>query len=236
MFVSDIHLTESEPETINRFIFFLKNNASKHEALFILGDLFDYWIGDDADSFQEIKNLLKELSKKVKIYFIAGNRDFLIGNKFLSFCQMSLLKDPTLISLGDTLTLIMHGDTLCTDDIDYQKWRAEVRSREWIDNFLRKPLTERIEICKELRDQSETKKKNKSDLIMDVNETTVEIILQKNNYPKYLIHGHTHRPKIHDYLLESHFSQRWVLGDWHMNGNYILWEENKLQSKLLSSS
>jgi UDP-2,3-diacylglucosamine hydrolase len=149
---------------------------------------------------------------------------------------MSLLKDPTLISLGDTVTLIMHGDTLCTDDIDYQKWRAEVRSREWIDNFLRKPLIERIEICKELRDQSEAKKKNKSDLIMDVNETTVEIILQKNNYPKYLIHGHTHRPKIHDYLLESHFSQRWVLGDWHMSGNYILWEENKLQSKLLSSS
>jgi UDP-2,3-diacylglucosamine hydrolase len=149
---------------------------------------------------------------------------------------MSLLKDPTLISLGDTVTLIMHGDTLCTDDIDYQKWRAEVRSREWIDNFLGKPLTERIQICKELRDQSETKKKNKSDLIMDVNETAVEIILQKNNYPKYLIHGHTHRPKIHDYLLESHFSQRWVLGDWHMNGNYILWEENKLQSKLLNSS
>ena len=130
----------------------------------------------------------------------------------------------------------MHGDTLCTDDIDYQKWRAEVRSKEWIDNFLNKSLALRMEICKKLRDQSESKKKNKSDLIMDVNETAVEIILQKNKYPKYLIHGHTHRPKIHDYLIEKNFSQRWVLGDWHINGNYILWKENKLQSRLLTSS
>jgi UDP-2,3-diacylglucosamine hydrolase len=204
--------------------------------LFILGDLFDYWIGDDANTFKVIKSSLKELSKEVKIYFIAGNRDFLIGDKFLSSSQISLLKDPTLISLGDTITLIMHGDTLCTDDIDYQKWRAQVRSKEWINNFLEKPLTERMKICEELRDQSESKKKNKSDSIMDVNDRAVEEILRKNNYPKYLIHGHTHRPNIHDYLLESRFLQRWVLGDWHMNGNYILWEDNKLKYISLSLS
>jgi UDP-2,3-diacylglucosamine hydrolase len=132
------------------------------------------------------------------------------------------------------MTLIMHGDTLCTDDIDYQKWRVQVRSTEWINNFVEKPLAERMEICEELRDQSESKKKNKSDSIMDVNDDAVEGMLRKNNYPKYLIHGHTHRPNIHDYFLESHFSQRWVLGDWHMNGNYILWEKNKLQSITLS--
>ena len=204
--------------------------------MFILGDLFDYWIGDDANTFKVIKSSLKELSKEVKIYFIAGNRDFLIGDKFLSSSQISLLKDPTLISLGDTITLIMHGDTLCTDDIDYQKWRAQVRSKEWINNFLEKPLTERMKICEELRDQSESKKKNKSDSIMDVNDRAVEEILRKNNYPKYLIHGHTHRPNIHDYLLESRFLQRWVLGDWHMNGNYILWEDNKLKYISLSLS
>jgi|TARA_B110000037_G_C16957882_1_gene439668 UDP-2,3-diacylglucosamine hydrolase len=204
--------------------------------LFILGDLFDYWIGDDANTFKVIKSSLKELSKEVKIYFIAGNRDFLIGDKFLSSSQISLLKDPTLISLGDTITLIMHGDTLCTDDIDYQKWRAQVRSKEWINNFLEKPLTERMKICEELRNQSESKKKNKSDSIMDVNDSAVEEILRKNNYPKYLIHGHTHRPNIHDYLLESRFLQRWVLGDWHMNGNYILWEDNKLKYISLSLS
>ena len=204
--------------------------------MFILGDLFDYWIGDDANTFKVIKSSLKELSKEVKIYFIAGNRDFLIGDKFLSSSQISLLKDPTLILLGDTITLIMHGDTLCTDDIDYQKWRAQVRSKEWINNFLEKPLTERMKICEELRDQSESKKKNKSDSIMDVNDRAVEEILRKNNYPKYLIHGHTHRPNIHDYLLESRFLQRWVLGDWHMNGNYILWEDNKLKYISLSLS
>ena len=204
--------------------------------MFILGDLFDYWIGDDANTFKVIKSSLKELSKEVKIYFIAGNRDFLIGDKFLSSSQISLLKDPTLISLGDTITLIMHGDTLCTDDIDYQKWRAQVRSKEWINNFLEKPLTERMKICEELRNQSESKKKNKSDSIMDVNDSAVEEILRKNNYPKYLIHGHTHRPNIHDYLLESRFLQRWVLGDWHMNGNYILWEDNKLKYISLSLS
>ena len=204
--------------------------------MFILGDLFDYWIGDDANTFKVIKSSLKELSKEVKIYFIAGNRDFLIGDKFLSSSQISLLKDPTLISLGDTITLIMHGDTLCTDDIDYQKWRAQVRSKEWINNFLEKPLTERMKICEELRNQSESKKKNKSDSIMDVNDRAVEEILRKNNYPKYLIHGHTHRPNIHDYLLESRFLQRWVLGDWHMNGNYILWEDNKLKYISLSLS
>lgn len=202
--------------------------------MFILGDLFDYWIGDDANTFQEIKRALKELSKKVKIYFIAGNRDFLIGDKFLSSCQITLLKDPTLIALGDTMTLIMHGDTLCTDDIDYQRWRAQVRSIEWINNFIEKPLTERMKICEELRSQSESKKKNKSDSIMDVNDAAVEEILRKNNYPKYLIHGHTHRPNIHDYLLENKFSQRWVLGDWHMSGNYILWEEEKLESISIS--
>jgi UDP-2,3-diacylglucosamine hydrolase len=204
--------------------------------LFILGDLFDYWIGDDANTFQEIKSSLKELSKKVKIYFIAGNRDFLIGDEFLSSCQVILLEDPTLISLGDTIALIMHGDTLCTDDIDYQKWRAQVRSTEWINNFIEKPLAERMEICEGLRKQSESKKKNKSDSIMDVNDGAVEKILRKNNHPEYLIHGHTHRPNIHDYLLESHFSQRWVLGDWHMNGTYILWEGDKLQSISLSLS
>ncbi|MDC0423162.1 UDP-2,3-diacylglucosamine diphosphatase [Methylophilaceae bacterium] len=236
MFVSDIHLSETEARTIDRFIYFLENDAIKHEALFILGDLFDYWIGDDANTFKVIKSSLKELSKEVKIYFIAGNRDFLIGDKFLSSSQVSLLKDPTLISLGDTITLIMHGDTLCTDDIDYQKWRAQVRSKEWINNFLEKPLTERMKICEELRDQSESKKKNKSDSIMDVNDRAVEEILRKNNYPKYLIHGHTHRPNIHDYLLESRFLQRWVLGDWHMNGNYILWEDNKLKYITLSLS
>jgi len=160
----------------------------------------------------------------------------LIGDKFLSSCQVSLLKDPTLISLGGTMTLIMHGDTLCTDDIDYQKWRNQVRSTEWINNFIAKPLAERMKICGELRDQSENKKKHKSDSIMDVNDSAVEEILRKNNYPKYLIHGHTHRPNIHDYLIESRFSERWVLGDWHMNGNYILWEENKLQSISLSLS
>ena len=204
--------------------------------MFILGDLFDYWIGDDANTFQEIKSSLNQLSKKVKIYFIAGNRDFLIGDEFLSSCQVILLEDPTLISLGDTIALIMHGDTLCTDDIDYQKWRTQVRSTEWINNFIEKPLSERMKICEELRSQSESKKKNKSDSIMDVNDTAVEEILRQNNYPKYLIHGHTHRPNIHDYFLESHFLQRWVLGDWHINGNYILWEEKKLQSVSLSLS
>jgi len=160
---------------------------------------------------------------------MSGNRDFLIGEKFLNSTQITSLPEPTVITLGNKKALIMHGDSLCIDDFDYQNFRGLVRSNEWIENFLKKPIQERLKICQELRAQSENEKKNKTELVMDVNNEAVEDILRKNNYPAYLIHGHTHRPNTHDYYIENHYSQRWVLGDWHKNGNYILWKNNQLE-------
>jgi len=144
------------------------------------------------------------------------------------------LNDPTIVNLGNIKAIIMHGDTLCIDDTDYLKFRSLVRSKAWISNFLKKSIGERLEIYNNLKIQSENEKKIKSDSIMDVNNTAVEDIFRKNNYPSYLIHGHTHRLKTHDYLIENHFTQRWVLGDWHRTGNYILWENNQLKSVLLN--
>ncbi|MDC0127186.1 UDP-2,3-diacylglucosamine diphosphatase [Methylophilaceae bacterium] len=231
LFVSDTHLSEDSPTIINKFNNFLETHANKHEFLFILGDLFEYWIGDDANQFNSVITTLHKLN--TKIYFIPGNRDFLIGSDFLNKTNMTLLEDHTLIQLGNQKTVILHGDTLCTDDKDYQEFRAKVRSEIWKKDFLNQNIHTRLEICKELRKKSNAAQKNKSEILMDVNENEVEKLFRNLSFPSIMIHGHTHRPKTHNYLLDNNACERWVLNDWYDSESYLIWQDNQLNSKTL---
>jgi len=228
-------LSESSPDVINNFIQFLEIHASKHPYLFILGDLFEYWIGDDTNQFSSIIKSLKALSNKVSIYFIAGNRDFLIGQGFAKKTNIHILKDPTLIQLGNKITIILHGDTLCTDDKNYQKFRKMVRPDNWFKNFITKiflalPQPIRFFIFKSIRAKSEKIKKGKDEKMMDANERAIKNLFQKFNYPSLMIHGHTHRPKVHKYSFKNNLCQRWVLNDWYDSGSFLLWKEGKLKT------
>jgi UDP-2,3-diacylglucosamine hydrolase len=169
------------------------------------------------------------LSATTDIYFVSGNRDFLIGKDFFKSSNITPLSDITQIEMSGQEALIMHGDTLCTDDTEYQEYRIQVHSNEWKNTFLKKPVEERLSICNDLREKSEEAKKNKQEYIMDVNSDAVHGVFRDNGYPPLLIHGHTHRLNTHDYRFENHVCQRWVLGDWHKQGNYIVWNSNEIK-------
>ena len=231
LFVSDTHLSEDFPHGIDKFNKFLETYANQHGFLFILGDLFEYWIGDDANQFNSVATTLRKL--KTKIYFIPGNRDFLIGSDFLDKTNITLLKDPTLIQLGNKKTVILHGDTLCIDDKEYQEFRVKVRSKIWKQNFLNQKINTRLEICKDLRKKSNEAQVNKSELLMDVNENEVKKLFKDLSFPPIMIHGHTHRPKRHKYLLDNNKCERWVLNDWYDSGSYLIWKDDQLNSEIL---
>ena len=231
LFVSDTHLSEDSRPGIDRFNRFLEIHASKHEFLFILGDLFEYWIGDDANQFNSVTTTLQKL--KTKIYFIPGNRDFLIGSEFLNKTNITLLDDLTLIQLGNHKAVILHGDTLCIDDKEYQEFRAKVRLESWKKDFLNKKIHTRLEICKNLRRKSNEAQIKKSELLMDVNEHEVKKLFKDLSFPSIMIHGHTHRPKRHKYLLDNHACERWVLNDWYDSGSYLIWKDDQLNSEIL---
>jgi UDP-2,3-diacylglucosamine hydrolase len=224
LFISDLHLNSSYPRVTELFTQFAHDIAPKAESLYILGDLFEYWIGDDdlADPFNHsIAQTLSEISGSgVKLYFMHGNRDFLLGEKFAAMCGGKLLSDPLLIDLYDIKTLLTHGDALCTDDIEYQNFRKQVRDPTFQKHFLSKPLSERRATVEKMRLQSEQSKKIKSMDIMDVTESAVHDLLRQNNYPR-LIHGHTHRPALHQHLVDGKNCERYVLKDWNETGGYL---------------
>jgi UDP-2,3-diacylglucosamine hydrolase len=224
LFISDLHLCESRPE-INRIFFdFLARRALEAKALYILGDLFDYWAGDDdlADPFNAaVARALAQCARSTPVYLVHGNRDFLIGEGFAAASGIHLLGDPTLIEAEGALMLLTHGDALCTDDDPYQRFRAEVRSRAWIDSFLARPLAERKQEIEALREQSEREKRQKAAAIMDVNAQAVASLLREHNYPR-LIHGHTHRPAQHLHTVDGRRCERWVLGAWYEGGNVLV--------------
>ena len=181
LFISDLHLCASRPEITSSFIDFLQVTAVNAEALYILGDLFEYWAGDDDMEdihHQTVINALKKLAETgVRIYFMHGNRDFLIGADFCQVANVTLLQDPTLIDLYGKKTLLSHGDTLCTDDIDYQAFRRQVRQTKWQSEFLSQPLPERKAQIENIRMRSEQEKTGKSNEIMDVNPEAVAAML-----------------------------------------------------------
>lgn len=230
LFISDLHLCESRPAIIQAFIQFTETTARQADALYILGDLFEYWAGDDAiesGTHQACINALKQLSNhKVDIFFMHGNRDFLIGDDFARASGMTLLPDPSLVNLYGYRVLLSHGDALCTDDTDYQAFRATVRTEAWQKEFLSQPLSNRLAYIESVRAKSDAEKSIKSMQIMDVNTQAVEQLLTTHQFPT-LIHGHTHRPAKHKHTIaQKHSCDRWVLGDWYEQGSYLRLDES----------
>lgn len=235
LFISDIHLEPSEAETSRLFLNFLSNQAIHADALYILGDLFEVWIGDDdTNSFIEtIKKSLKNLTaNKIPVYFIAGNRDFLLGSHFAKETGCQLLKDPTRIDLYGVPTLLMHGDSLCTADIRHQRFRRFSQNNFIKKLFLTTPLALRKKIANKIRNASKKRIGNMSAASMDVTSTAVKKIMEQYQVTK-LIHGHTHQPKIHSLILNNTDGTRIVLGAWHEKGSVLICSSNgdtKLQN------
>jgi len=217
LFISDLHLSPHEPGTFRRFRDFLAGPARSAARLTLLGDLFDAWAGDDdlADPFNAavVRELRALVAAGVPVDFVAGNRDFLVGADFAAASGASLLPDPCLREVAGIATLLTHGDTLCTDDADYQRFRAEVRSPAWRAEFLARPLAERKRLIEQLRQRSETEKQGKAMRLMDVNAHAVAALLREYAAAS-LIHGHTHRQARHAIDVAGRACVRWALGDW----------------------
>lgn len=227
-FISDLHLAQDRPENTQRFLAYLDSLSSNVSELYILGDLFDVWVGDDDPTppNEEVKKQFNQLAKKgIRVYFLAGNRDFLIGEAFFNATQVICLEDEIIIDLFGVKTLLMHGDLLCTDDVEYQQFRALTHTPEWQEDILSKPLAERLAIAQHFRQESHLNKKEKSAGIMDVNETTVVNALEKHRVQR-LIHGHTHRPNIHSHTANNQTAERFVLAEWDTSGSVLDWTEN----------
>jgi UDP-2,3-diacylglucosamine hydrolase len=238
LFISDLHLCSGRPQINRSFFGFLEREAKSADALYILGDLFEYWAGDDdlGDPLNAavIAALARLVASGVPAYLMHGNRDFVIGESFARASGVKLLPDPTLLSLHGQSVLLMHGDTLCTLDREYQAFRREARSNAWIRNLLRKPLTERKAAIEALRRQSELEKRGKPAEIMDVAQAEVESALRRHGYPR-LIHGHTHRPARHVHMVDGHACERWVLADWYQAGSYLACDESGCRAVQLKS-
>lgn len=227
LFTSDVHLHPQRPAIQNTFSRFLLDIAPSADALYILGDLFEYWLGDDdLDSpYSIILEWLHKASRMTPIYFIAGNRDFLIGKKFLKKNGCRLLPQYETINLYGRDTLITHGDTLCTDDTDYQNFRKMVRNAEWTNRVMQMPLAKRKIYFHSLRKESKACNVIKPIEIMDVNQREVERVMSEARVD-LLIHGHTHRPAIHHFQADSIEMTRIVLGDWYEHGSILYYFDN----------
>jgi len=222
-FIADLHLAQNRPDITACFLSFLKNEAPNAEKLYILGDLFEYWIGDDDDSafILDIAQAIKALSTQgCAVYFIHGNRDFLLGKRFAKNSGMQLLPEVTLIDLYGNPVVIMHGDTLCTLDVGYQAFRKKSRSWWWQAMIKSLPLFIRRKIANNYRNQSASATAMKSQDIMDVTPSEVVRCLEQYQ-SQILIHGHTHRPAIHDVKANGQTAQRYVLGDWYEQGAWL---------------
>ncbi len=223
LFISDLHLSGERPQLIEQFIKLTQNEAREAEALYILGDLFEAWLGDDAvlpDMTVAIEALKALTESGVPVYVMVGNRDFLMGENFEAMTGAKLIDDPTVIDLYGTPTLLMHGDTLCTDDVTYQQVRAQVRDPAWIAAALAMSIEERIATARKMRAQSQAHTRATAEEIMDVNADAVTEALRKYGVTR-LIHGHTHRPAVHSLQVDGHPATRIVLGDWYQRASLL---------------
>jgi UDP-2,3-diacylglucosamine hydrolase len=224
LFISDLHLAEERPAANEQFIEFLEGKAQTADALYILGDFFEYWIGDDdlEDPFYAVMaGLLRRLTAGgVPLYLMHGNRDFLVGARFCEATGAQLLADPSVHEIEGVRTLLMHGDTLCTDDLDYQNWRRTARSETWQREFLARSRAERRSLILGLREKSKAVVQEKPADIMDVNDDAVAQAMRTHGVAR-LVHGHTHRPGRHALTIEGHAAERWVLPDWYERGGYL---------------
>ena len=222
-FISDLHLQSSEPKMVHAFLNFLTTKAAQAECLYILGDFFEYWIGDDDHTplAKQIKTALKMLtSRGVPVYFMHGNRDFLIGQRFAQETGVTLLDDPTLLELYGKKIILMHGDLLCIDDQKYQQFRAKVHNPKFQKRVLWLPLFVRRALASWARYKSKQHTGKTNMVLQDVNQQEVLRVMQKYD-ADILIHGHTHRPAVHDVKLNNKNAQRIVLAAWHDQGHYL---------------
>lgn len=231
LFISDLHLNPEQPDTIRLFLEFLDHQASQAETLYILGDLFEAWLGDDLilPEYIPVIEALRELtSKGIPVKVMHGNRDFMMGMEFERITGCELLNEPSVIELNDQRVLLLHGDTLCIDDVPYQQLRKQLRNPAWISEFLAKSAEERTAIARNLREKSKEATSEKEADIMDVNAQAVEQSMQEHQVD-LLIHGHTHRPAIHVLKINNQPARRIVLGDWHGHGSVLVAEDGKLE-------
>ena len=230
IFVSDLHLAAQRPVMAAAFTRLLRSEARQAAQLYILGDLFDYWIGDDDLADPLHAGVAAEQSALAtsgcRVFFMPGNRDFLLGPRFCEATGTRLLGDYERITLDGQPVLLTHGDLLCTDDTRYMTLRAELRSKSWQRDFLARPLAERRQIASDLRQLSATEVAAKDDYIMDVNQGAVERTMREHDVT-LLVHGHTHRPAVHRFSLDGRPAARIVLGAWYHDPSFMRWTEAK---------
>ncbi len=232
-FISDLHLEPARPEPTQWFEKFMSDVSAQISQLYILGDLFEVWVGDDGSTALgqgAVEAIIKlAIDDGLDIFFIHGNRDFLVGSDFEKRTGCQILADPTLITLDSEPILLTHGDALCTDDREHQIARQQMITDKWKKAFLSKSIDERIDTAQSLRRKSELAKKNKSMAIMDVNQQHLEQVMREHGVLT-IIHGHTHKPAVHEFNLDNLPAKRYVLGDWYTqksvlyydNGNFSL--------------
>jgi len=226
LFISDLHLDAGQPEIGEQFLRFLGRDAREAEALYILGDLFDAWLGDDDPNpyYGTMKSALRKLSDTgVPVYFMRGNRDFMVGDVFAAETGCKILHDPTIVDLYGVRVVLCHGDALCTDDVQYQQIRAMTRNPDWQTMILAKSLEERIAFALQAREASKARGQAISDEIMDVNQDAVRAAFREHKVDT-MLHGHTHRPAVHEVDLSGRKSTRIVLGDWYTQGSVVRWD------------
>ncbi len=232
LFISDLHLADARPSISALFFHFLESTVTQSDTVYILGDLFDYWVGDDqlehdALGREVAAGLRKCVDSGTRIFLMHGNRDFMLGEGFALAAGLTLLPDPTVIDLRGRPAMLMHGDALCTDDVAYQQFRLQARNPVWQQAMLSKPFAVRQALAQSIRMQSDSEKSGKAEEIMDVAPASVETAFRNHGYP-LIIHGHTHRPATHRYDLDGHACERWVLADWHLQGEYLCASDGQL--------
>ena len=230
LFISDLHLDTARPRIVEQFLAFLRDEAAKANALYILGDFFEAWIGDDTtgDLENTVANALADLHERgVPVFFMHGNRDFLLGDAYARRARLTILPDPSVIDIEGERVLLMHGDTLCTDDARYQAFRAQTRAASWQRAFLDKPLAERQAFAAQARAESQRYTRSVEDAITDVNDAAVRSAFAAHGVEK-LIHGHTHRPAHHKVEIGgATVAERIVLGDWYEQGSLLRMERGE---------
>lgn len=235
LFVSDLHLDASAPEATEQFLEFLHEHALGSEALYILGDLFESWIGDDEtqpDKLRACAGIRSVTSSGVPCFVLHGNRDFLIGPRFCELTGARLLPDPVVAELNGERVLVTHGDALCVDDHPYQELRTIVRDPSWQRNFLKLPLIDRDRLAGQARAGSRAHTARTTAYVMDVNEQAVENAF-RSTQTRRMIHGHTHRPGVHDTLVDGEPAQRIVLGAWYEQGSYLVQDGGSYELRTL---
>lgn len=227
LFISDLHLCDQQPHITKSFLNFSQTKARHAQALYILGDFFEYWLGDDAldNTAQVVQRELAQLKASgTAILFMAGNRDFLLGQQFATACGLEIIEEPHTMNLMGEQVLLVHGDAECTDDLPYQKVRNMFRNPDWQKEFLSLPIEQRVEFAQKARKQSQQHTQNTETEIMDVNQSAIDSLFEKYQL-KTIIHGHTHRPAVH----QNGLNKRIVLGDWHHQTSYLSVDELDFQ-------